>query len=205
MQFVVLSSSRGTTFQSVLDFMEKGTLTAICRGLVSDSADRGCVQKAKNAGLPVTIVSRGPKEGREEYDRRLHSAIQELFADEPEEPKVLAALGWMFIFTPWFISQWKNRIINVHPALLPKYGGKGMYGSRVHKAVLKAEEKESGISIHLMDEGIDTGQILEQKTCSVLPDDTPDSLKERVQALEKKYYPTVLQQIHTGDIVLPSL
>ena len=80
-----------------------------------------------------------------------------------------------------------------------------MYGSRVHKAVLKAEEKESGISIHLMDEGIDTGQILEQKTCSVLPDDTPDSLKERVQALEKKYYPTVLQQIHTGDIVLPSL
>ncbi|PIQ76627.1 phosphoribosylglycinamide formyltransferase [Candidatus Peregrinibacteria bacterium CG10_big_fil_rev_8_21_14_0_10_49_24] len=204
MQFVVLSSSRGTTFQSVLDNMANGTLSASCMGLVSDSEDRGCIEKAKDAGVPVRIVSRMPNEDREQYDRRLHETILELFGNNEDEPRILAALGWMYIFTPWFIAQWKNRIINVHPALLPKYGGRGMYGMKVHEAVLQNEESESGISIHLMDEGVDTGLILEQKSCSVLPDDTPDSLKEKVQGLEKEYYPALLQKIQTGNIVLPS-
>lgn len=205
MEFVVLSSSRGTTLQAVLDKRTNGTLTALCKGLVSDSDDRGCVEKAKNAGIPVRIVTRTKNESREEYDRKLHAAIEELFGESKDEPRILAALGWMFIFTPWFIAKWKNRIVNVHPALLPKYGGRGMYGMKVHEEVLRNKEEESGISIHLMDEGVDTGLILEQITCSVLSDDTPDSLKERVQSLEKEHYPALLQKIQTGDIVLPSL
>ena len=79
-----------------------------------------------------------------------------------------------------------------------------MYGTHVHEAVLAAGDSESGISIHLMDEGVDTGPILEQKTCSVLPDDTPETLQGRVQALEKEWYPRVLQKIHTGELILPS-
>lgn len=199
MNFVVLSSSRGTTFQAVLEAQARGELTARCLGLITDSPERLCIEKAKSANLPFKVVERLKGEKREEFDWRVNAAVQSLGAGSET---VIAALGWMFIFSSWFIQQWKNRIINVHPALLPKYGGKGMYGHHVHEAVLKAKEKESGVSIHLMDEGVDTGKILLRKTCPVLPDDTPESLQARVQELEKLWYPRVLQMIEVGKIVL---
>lgn len=199
MNFIVLSSSRGTTFQAVLDAQKRGELTAQCLGLVTDSPEKACIEKAEAAGLPYRIVERVQGQKREEFDFRVHEAVLSLGADEET---VIAALGWMFIFTPWFIVTWKNRIINVHPALLPHYGGKGMYGHHVHEAVLAAGEKESGVSIHLMDEGVDTGRILLQKTCPVLPDDTPELLQARVQELEKEWYPKVLQMVETGEVTL---
>ncbi|OIO53071.1 phosphoribosylglycinamide formyltransferase [Candidatus Peregrinibacteria bacterium CG1_02_54_53] len=199
MNFIVLSSSRGTTFQAVLDAQKRGELSAKCLGLVTDRADRPCIDKAKAAGLPFVIVTRVNGESREDFDRRVHEAIVAFGADAQT---VIAALGWMFIFSPWFIQTWKDRIINIHPALLPKYSGKGMYGHHVHEAVLAAGEKESGVSIHLMDEGVDTGRVLLQKTCPVLPDDTPESLQQRVQALEKQWYPKVLQMIESGEVQL---
>jgi len=197
MNFVVLSSSRGTTFQAVIEAIQRGELTAKCLGLVTDSPDKACIDKAQAAGLPYRIVERVKGASREEFDYRVHEAILALGADLRT---VIAALGWMFIFTPWFIQTWKNRIINVHPALLPKHGGKGMYGHHVHESVLAESEGESGVTIHLMDEGVDTGRILLQKTCPVLPGDTHASLQERVQALEKKWYPKVLQMIELGEI-----
>ena len=212
-----MSSSRGTTFQAVLDRIRDGSLTARCLGLVSDRADRGCEQKARAARVPVAIVEKKAGESREEYDERVDEAIKELSSSAPspgapearhplplpqEREVVIAALGWMSILSPWFIQQHKDRIINVHPALLPKFGGAGMYGDKVHAAVLASGDRESGITIHLMDEGVDTGEILLQKTCPVLPDDTVASLKERVQALEKEWYPKILQMIEEGH---PSL
>ncbi len=194
MNFVVLSSSRGTTFQAVLDAMKAGTLHATCLGLVSDRADRGCVEKAKAAGLTVKIVEREKGEEREAYDRRLNDAIHEL-----GDVDIIAALGWMFILTAWFVEQWNHRIINVHPALLPKFPG----GNAIQEA-LEAKETVSGMSIHIIDEGVDTGKILVQKNCTVEPDDTEESLKERIQELEKEWYPKVLEQIHTGEISLPN-
>jgi phosphoribosylglycinamide formyltransferase 1 len=214
MHFVVLSSSRGSTLQAVLDALGSGALQARCLGLVSDRPDRGCVEKAKAAGLPVRIEERGEGESAEAYDQRLHASLLALGLHPPSPGgqaegkerglwgEAIACIGWMFILTPWFIGQWRGRIINVHPALLPKYGGRGMYGMRVHEAVLRAGERESGITIHRMDEGVDTGEILLQKTCPVLPDDTPERLKERVQGLEKEWYPKVLQQIHEGGLVM---
>ncbi|MDO8468581.1 MAG: phosphoribosylglycinamide formyltransferase [Candidatus Peribacter sp.] len=197
--FVVLSSSRGTTFQAVIDAQKRGELTAQCLGLVTDSPDKACIDKAKAAGLPYTIVERVKGQTREEFDFLVHEAILSLGADKQT---VIAALGWMFIFTPWFIATWKNRIINVHPSLLPKHGGKGMYGHHVHDAVLTAGDSESGVSIHLMDEGVDTGRVLLQKECPVLPGDTPESLQKRVQELEKEWYPRVLQMIEVGELKL---
>ena len=199
MNFVVLSSSRGTTFQAVLDAQKRVELTATCLGLVTDSSDRLCIERAKSAGLPFTVVERVKGESREEFDWRVDQAIRALGADKDT---VIAALGWMFIFSPWFIQTWANRIINVHPALLPRHGGKGMYGHHVHEAVLNAHEEESGVSIHLMDEGVDTGRVLLQKTCPVLPDDTPASLQARVQDLEKLWYPQVLAMIQKNEIRL---
>lgn len=200
--FIVLSSSRGTTFQAVIEAMRRGELQAKCLGLVTDSADRPCIEKAKAAGLPFRIVEKRKGESREDFDRRVQMSIGALGADSET---VLAALGWMFIMSPWFIRTWKDRIINVHPALLPKYGGTGMYGHHVHEAVLASGDRESGVTIHLLDEGVDTGPILLQKTCPILPGDTPDSLQQRVQALEKEWYPKVLHMIEREEITLPSL
>jgi len=199
MDFVVLSSSRGTTFQATLDAIKRGDLTAKCLGLVTDRSDRGCIEKAKAAGLPLKIVERVPDEPREKFDRRVQEAIVSLGGGNDT---LVAAMGWMFIFSPWFIAERKSRIINVHPALLPKHGGKGMYGHHVHDAVLAAKEKESGISIHLMDEGVDTGPVLLQKTCPVFPGDTSAMLQQRVQELEKEWYPKVLQMIENKEILL---
>ncbi|MDD5751443.1 MAG: phosphoribosylglycinamide formyltransferase [Candidatus Peribacteraceae bacterium] len=195
MNFVVLSSSRGTTFQSVIEALQSGALTATCLGLVADSPERGCIEKAKAAGLPVRIVGKVKGEPREEYDRRLDAELRAMGANEQT---IIAAIGWMFVLSPCFVRTWHNRILNVHPALLPKYPG-----AHAHEEVLAAHEKETGMTIHVIDEGVDTGPILLQKRCPVLPDDTHDALKERVQELEKEWYPKVLQMIEEGEVQLP--
>jgi len=193
MNFVVLSSSRGTTFQAVIDQIQDGSLTANCLGLVADREDRGCVEKARKANIPVKIVPKQKDIQREEYDFQLNEVISTF-----GEVDVIAALGWMFILTPWFVQKWQGRIVNVHPALLPKYPG-----AHGIKDALKDGAKESGMTIHIIDEGVDTGPILLQKKCEVLPDDTTDTLKDRIQLLEKEWYPKALQMIEDGEIVLP--
>ncbi|MCF7844360.1 MAG: phosphoribosylglycinamide formyltransferase [Kiritimatiellales bacterium] len=193
MNFVVLSSSRGTTFQAVLDRMADGSLTAKCLGLVTDKDDRGCIKKAKSAGLPVVIVEREHGQDRETYNKRLDKAISKL-----GKVDAIAALGWMFILTPWFVQKWAGRIVNVHPALLPKHPG-----AHGIEETLNAGDSESGMTIHIIDEGVDTGKILVQKSCTIEEDDTEETLKDRIQALEKEWYPKVLQMIETGEIILP--
>jgi phosphoribosylglycinamide formyltransferase-1 len=211
-QFVVLSSSRGTTFQAILDRIADGSLTAQFLGLIADNPDRGCIEKAKKAGVPVIIVEPKKDEPREEYDKRLHKAIQSLQSQvasrksqvasrqspvASRKSPVIACIGWFRIISPWFIGQWKNQILNVHPSLLPKYPG-----LHAHEEVLAAKEKESGMTIHIVDEGLDTGPVLMQKTCPVFPNDTPDTLKARVQELEKEWYPKVLEMIEDGKLSL---
>ncbi len=193
MNFIALSSSRGTTFQAVIDRIADGGLTAKCLGLVVDREDRGAVEKAKKANLPIKVVKRTKGEPREEYDWKLDQAINEL-----GEVDVIAALGWMFILTPWFVNKWAGKIVNVHPALLPKHPG-----AHGIEDALKAGDKATGMTIHIIDEGVDTGPILVQKSCSILPEDTVDTLKSRVQELEKEWYPKTLQMIETREIELP--
>ncbi len=199
MNFIVLCSSRGTTFQAVLDSIQDGSLTAQCLGLITDAKDRGCIEKAERAGIPWKVVEKSGDEPRVEFDRRVNAACQELGANNET---VLAAMGWMWIMSPWFIRQWEHRILNVHPSLLPKHGGKGMYGHHVHDAVLASGETETGITILLMDEGVDSGKIIEQKICSVFPSDTGEILQKRVQELEKEWYPKVLQRIEEEGLRL---
>jgi phosphoribosylglycinamide formyltransferase 1 len=200
MNFIVLSTSRGTTFQSVIDAIESGELTAECLGLVTDREDRGCIEKARAANM-MNLTVDTDVDPREEFDKALHETIMDMGADDKT---IICDIGWMWIHTPWFINKWKNRIINVHPALLPKHGGKGMYGHHVHDAVLEAGEEESGVTFHIMDEGVDTGPVLLQKKCAVLPGDTSESLQDRVQQLEKEYYPKLLQMIQEKKINMNS-
>lgn len=190
MRFIVLSSSRGTTFKAVLECIADGSLAAECLGLVADRADRGCVQIAKEAKVPVVIVERRKGEKREDYDERLEGAIFGL-----GKPDILACLGWMWLFSESFVRRWRRRLLNVHPSLLPKHPG-----AHAHEDVLAAQEKTSGMTIHFIDEGMDTGEIVLQKECPVLPGDTAASLKARVQELEKEWYPKVLQMFQEGEL-----
>lgn len=206
MDFVVLSSSRGTTFQAVIDAIADASLTARCLGLIADREDRGCVEKAKAAGVPVTIIERakgpasakatGGREEREVYDQRIDAAIR---AFGLPEGGVIACMGWMFLLSPWFVKQWHGHILNVHPSLLPKYPG-----AHAFQDVLDAGETESGMTIHWIDDGLDTGERLVQKKCSINKDDTVDTLKARIQELEKEWYPRVLQDLASGRIPLPN-
>lgn len=194
MTFVVLSSSKGTVLQAVLDALKKGTLTARCAGLISDNENHGCVAKAKAHGLPVTIVPMTKGEPREAFDKRVDGAIRMLAGkDQP----IVACMGWMWMLSPWFVKKWRNKIVNVHPALLPKYPG-----THAHDLVLKSKDTESGMSIHLIDEGMDTGKILLQKKCPVLPGDTVETLKARVQQLECEWYPKALEMMERGEMKL---
>lgn len=196
MNFIVLSSSRGTVFEATLQAIASGTLHAKCLGLIADRTDRGCVTVAKKFAIPVVIVEKEKGEDRETYDQRLNAAVESLSSSSHPRP-FLACMGWMFILSPRFVRQWRRKILNVHPALLPKHPG-----AHAHDLVLAAGEKESGMTIHLIDEGVDTGEILVQKKCSVFPDDTHDTLKARVQALECEWYPKVLEMIERGEMKL---
>jgi phosphoribosylglycinamide formyltransferase-1 len=197
MRIIALSSSRGTTFQAILDAKSRGEIRSEIIGLITDRADRGCREKAEAARIPVTIVAFDKNETREAFALRVEEAVRTL-AGTTTDDVVLAAVGWMWIFPPDFTSRWK--VINVHPALLPKHGGPGMYGHHVHDAVLAAHEKESGVTIHLMDGGVDSGKILLQKSCPVRPYDTAATLQARVQDLEQQWYPAVLAMVERDEI-----
>jgi formyltetrahydrofolate-dependent phosphoribosylglycinamide formyltransferase len=119
-----------------------------------------------------------------------------------EEKKVdlVCLIGYMRILTPVFVRKFPRRIINVHPALMPKFGGAGYYGSNVHEAVLKAGETETGCTFHFVDEGVDSGEIILQKKVEVIPSDTAETLKAKVQGLEKSWYPEVIRWFAEGKI-----
>ena len=196
MKFIILSSSRGSTAKAVLQQIQEGNLDMECLGLVTDSDDRGCVDVVRSAGFPIYRVDRVEGESREDYDKRLHEAVVD--AGGMYEDTVIAALGWMYILSPWFVSQWKNRIINVHPALLPRHPG----AHGIADALASGDEI-TGMTIHFIDEGVDTGPIILQKECAILPGDDEEALKDRIQLLEREWYPKVLQKLETGEIPLP--
>jgi phosphoribosylglycinamide formyltransferase-1 len=194
MQFVILSSSRGTTMQAVLEAIDDRSLNMQCLGLISDTEDRGCVEKARSAGLKVLIVSKEDDEDRESYDKKIDAACAELGADDTT---LIATLGWMFILSEWFVTKWSNRIINVHPALLPAHPG-----GHAIRDTIKSGDQEAGMTIHIIDKGVDTGPILVQKKCTVEEGETEETLKKKIQELEKEWYPNLLQSIESGAVVL---
>lgn len=183
--------------------MKNGKLTAKCLGMITDKDDRECIAKAQAAGIAHIVIDHKANEPTEEYDMRLTAAIRTLQTRTGVSgTPIVALMGWLHILSPVFLMQFRGHIINVHPSLLPKYGGKGMYGKHVHEAVLQAKETESGISLHIVEEEVDTGKILMQKPCPVLADDSADALRIRVQELEKEWYPALLEMIQRGEVRL---
>lgn len=154
--------------------------------IITDNAQAGVLQRAKRLGVATHVFSRA--------DFREGGAVLQLLQDEKIDAIVLA--GFLSRIPQNIIEHYPSRIINIHPALLPRFGGKGMYGHFVHEAVLAAGEEVSGITIHYVDAEYDHGSALCQATCPVYPStDTPDSLAERIHHLEHLYYPVAVRQM----------
>lgn len=154
--------------------------------IITDNAQAGVLQRAERLGVATHVFSRA--------DFREGTAVLQLLQDEKIDAIVLA--GFLSRIPQNIIEHYPSRIINIHPALLPRFGGKGMYGHFVHEAVLAAGEVVSGITIHYVDAEYDHGSTLCQATCPVYPSvDTPDSLAERIHHLEHLYYPVAVRQM----------
>lgn len=193
MRIAVLASTRGTDLQAIIDEIKAGRLTVELSCVVSN--DRHCyaLERAHAQGFKTYWIDQ-KDHSRMEFDREVVKILK------TEQIDLVVLAGYMRILTSYFIGEFRGKIINVHPALLPKYGGKHFYGDKVHEAILKAGEKESGMTIHFVEEDVDGGPIILQKTCPVFPDDTINALKARVQALEGEWYPKVIQQFSDGKI-----
>ena len=194
MRIAVLASTRGTDLQAIIDEIKAGRLKNVeIACVVSNIKNCYAVERAHSHGIKTHFVD--PKEkSRIEFDREMAQILKN------EKVDLIVLVGYMRILTPYFVGEFKGKIINVHPALLPKFGGKNFFGQSVHEAVLAAHETETGMTIHFVEENVDTGKIILQKTCPVLPNDTPDTLKDRVQTLEKEWYPKVIQMFADGKL-----
>lgn len=191
-KIAVLASTKGTDLQAIIDEIKAGKMPGIELAVViSNKKSCYALERAKAQGYKTVFVNQKNRT-REEFDQKVAEILQ------TEKVDLIVLVGYMRILSTEFVRKFHEKIINVHPALIPKFSGPKFFGANVHEAVLKAQEKETGMTIHYVDEGVDTGKIILQKTCPVEPNDTPETLKSKVQNLEKKWYPEVIRQIATG-------
>ncbi|SUB77282.1 phosphoribosylglycinamide formyltransferase [Porphyromonas macacae] len=182
----IFASGSGTNAENIHDFFSKHSLNTQIKLIICNTPDAGVLQRAGRLGIEsATFTNQEMKNG---------SLPIELLKKHHIDLIVLA--GYMNLIAQPLLDAYPKRILNIHPALLPAYGGKGMYGHHVHEAVIAHKETRSGITIHIVDEHYDHGTTLCQATCPVFPEDTADTLAERIHSLEYRYYPvTILQYI----------
>ena len=174
----VLCSGGGSNLQALIDRTVSGDLPARIAWVVSNNGGSGALERARQAGIPAYHVSATTEGGPEGVERRLLDLI------EQEKIQVLVLAGYMKPLPVSVIRALPGRVVNIHPALLPSFGGKGMYGSHVHAAVLARGVQWTGVTIHLVTENYDEGPVLRQRVVAVVHGDTPASLGERVLAVE---------------------
>ncbi|MDR2144022.1 MAG: phosphoribosylglycinamide formyltransferase [Treponema sp.] len=182
MNILILVSGNGSNLQALIDAEKAGRIKGRVAAVVSDRAGVFALERAKKAGIPALVEEPDRRLPTEDRRRELSDRITRIAGNYDAGLIVLA--GFLSILRGNIISGYSGRIINLHPSLLPKYGGAGMYGEKVHRAVIEAAESESGCTVHVVDEGTDTGPILIQRKVPVLGGDTPESLAERIPAQE---------------------
>jgi phosphoribosylglycinamide formyltransferase 1 len=187
-RLVALISGGGTTLQNLIDRISAGTLNAAMAGVVSSRADVAGVERARRANVPVSVVSARSAQ----FAAEVWTAVRAL------APDLVCFAGWLHLVP--IPPDFRHRVLNIHPALLPAFGGKGMYGRRVHEAVLAAGVKVSGCTVHFADDTYDTGPILVQKCVPVNEGDDPDTLAARVFTAECEAYPEAIGLIASGRV-----
>jgi len=176
------ASGAGSTMDAFLVEWDKGSLPIVPKILITNNSNCGAVEIARRFGLEVFHISSKTHPNEEEFANELLLKLQNHDID------LLLLVGYMKKLPAVIIAKYPHRIFNTHPSLLPKYGGKGMFGLNVHTAVIENKETESGATIHFVTEEYDEGQIIAQSLVSVEPNDTPETLQEKVKIVERKLY-----------------
>lgn len=183
----VWASGSGSNAENLINYF-KGHSDICIDHILCNNAEAGVIERARRLGVECFVLAR--------KDFREGERIMQILHERKTDYIVLS--GFLQMVPAEIIKHYTESIINIHPALLPDFGGKGMFGHHVHEAVLAAGKKESGITIHLVDEIYDHGKILMQKTCPVLENDTPEMLAARVHELEYKWFPVEVEQYISG-------
>ena len=183
-RLAILASGSGTNAEEIFRYFKNHDRIEVVL-LMSNNPNAFALQRASNHGIKSAVFNREEFiDGKTILDQLRESAVTHI---------VLA--GFLWLIPDYLLKEFPDRIINIHPALLPKYGGKGMYGSKVHEAVIANGEKESGITIHYVDEVYDHGDIILQERIPVTPGDTPQELAERIHELEHRHFPKVIERL----------
>lgn len=180
---VVLVSGGGTNLQRIIDCIDNGEIPHAKVNLVV--ADRECfgLQRAEHHYIPTQIIKRG-----KDFSEHLEKIL-------PDNTDLIVLAGFLSILSKDFCDRFKGKIINIHPALLPKFGGKGMWGHHVHEAVIEAKEKQSGATVHFVTSGIDEGEIILQGRVEVSEKDTPETLAQKIHEVEYDIFPKAIHKI----------
>ena len=183
---VIFASGRGSNAAAIIDYFKANPIAQVDL-IVTNKADAGVLDIAKNEHIPFLIVDRT-------------TFNQQLLVDQllSYKPSLIVLAGFLWKIPDGIIAAFRNKIINIHPALLPAFGGKGMYGHHVHNAVLAEKKKESGITIHYVDEVYDNGDVVVQARCRVLEHDSADSLAARIHKLEHFFFPRAIEYLLTS-------
>ncbi|HWP82393.1 MAG TPA: phosphoribosylglycinamide formyltransferase [Bacteroidota bacterium] len=194
MNVAVFASGRGSNFQAILQAIRQGQIPAQVCVVVGDNPTAGAFELARNNAIPTIHLNPRQFPSAQAYSSRLIEALSHHNAD------VIALAGYLKRIPDEVVRRFRNKILNVHPALLPAFGGKGMYGIHVHETVIAAGVKVSGATVHLVNEEYDRGPILLQKAVEVQPDDTPETLAARVLKVEHEIYPLALKAFAEGRV-----
>ncbi len=189
-KIAVFASTNGTDLEAILKEIQMNKMENIELSFVfSNKPNCGAVQKAKKSNITIEILEFKKGMTREKYDQKTAEIVDKYNID------LIVLVGYMRLFSPFFVQKYNHKIINIHPSLLPKYPGMDL---NVHRAVLDNKEKETGMTIHFVDESMDSGEIICQKNLIINQDETVETLKDRVQNLEKKWYPEVIRWFRDG-------
>ena len=196
LKVAVLVSGGGTNLQAIMDAIDAGKITnAAIDVVISNNANAYALERAKTHGIDAMCLSPKSYETREQFNDALTQTILERGID------LIVLAGYLVIIPPQLIAAYKNRIINIHPSLIPSFCGTGFYGLKVHEAALARGVKVTGATCHFVDEGTDTGPIILQKAVEILPDDTPKTLQQRVmEQAEWIILPRAIDLIANGRV-----
>lgn len=194
MRLAVFASGGGSNLQSILDATESGALRAEVALVVTDRPAIGALDRAERRGIPTFVLAPADCADVKAFGQALLDAL------EAHDVTFVALAGYLKMIPPAVVRAYRHRIVNIHPSLLPAFGGPGMYGRRVHAAALEHGVRWSGATVHLVDEDYDTGPIVLQQPVPVEPGDTPETLAARVLAVEHRLYPEALALFADGRV-----
>ena len=187
-KIVIFASGSGTNAENIIKYFETKEIGTVV-SVFTNNPNARVIERAKNFQIPTEIFSK---------EELIQGKVLQKLIDLTPDLIVLA--GFLLKLPKSMIESYPNKIINIHPALLPKYGGKGMYGMNVHKAVVENHEKETGITIHFVNENYDEGNIIFQKSVLLTKSDSPESVAEKIHELEQQYFPSIVEEVLNSKI-----